>query len=81
LTTVIPTRFREAHEAGLSRVVETGETRITGQTVEVWGLHKDGSEFPGHLARWRPALLFGDHPGYHRAHRDDARSHSLRAAS
>ena len=50
LTTLIPQRFHEAHEAGISRVVETGETRIIGQTVEVWGLHKDRSEFPIELS-------------------------------
>jgi adenylate cyclase len=50
LTTLIPSRFRDAHEAGLSRVVETGETRILGRTVEVWGVRKDGSEFPIELS-------------------------------
>ncbi|MGI9584113.1 MAG: PAS domain S-box protein [Acidimicrobiia bacterium] len=50
LTMLVPERFREAHSAGLSRVVETGETRIVGQTVEVFGLHKDGHEFPIELA-------------------------------
>ena len=50
LTTLIPDRFRSAHEAGLSRVVGTGETRIIGQTVEVFGLHEDGHEFPIELS-------------------------------
>lgn len=50
LTTLVPHRFRSAHEEGLSRVVETGETRIIGQTVEVFGLHKDGNEFPIELS-------------------------------
>ncbi len=50
LTTLLPDRFRSAHEAGLSRVVGTGETRIIGQTVEVFGLHKDGHEFPIELS-------------------------------
>jgi len=50
LTMLVPERFREAHSAGLSRVVETGETRIVGQTVEVFGLHKGGHEFPIELA-------------------------------
>jgi adenylate cyclase len=50
LTMLVPERFREAHSAGLSRVVETGETRIVGQTVEVFGLHKEGHEFPIELA-------------------------------
>jgi PAS domain S-box-containing protein len=50
LTTLVPDRFRSAHEAGLSRVVGTGETRIIGQTVEVFGLHEDGHEFPIELS-------------------------------
>jgi adenylate cyclase len=47
---LIPERFREAHKAGISRVVETGETRIIGKTVEVFGLHRDGHEFPIELS-------------------------------
>jgi PAS domain S-box-containing protein len=50
LTTLIPSRFHDDHEAGLARVVETGETRIIGQTVEVWGVHKEGTEFPIELS-------------------------------
>jgi adenylate cyclase len=50
LTKIIPPRFRAAHEAGMGRVVATGETRITGQTVEVHGLHRDGREFPIELS-------------------------------
>ena len=50
LTLLVPDRFREAHSAGLARVVATGETRIVGQTVEVFGLHRDGHEFPIELA-------------------------------
>jgi adenylate cyclase len=50
LTMLVPERFREAHSDGLSRVVETGETRIVGKTVEVFGLHKEGHEFPIELA-------------------------------
>ena len=57
LTTLVPDRFRSAHEAGLSRVVETGETRIIGQTVEVFGLHEDGHEFPIELSL---ATWFGE---------------------
>jgi PAS domain S-box-containing protein len=50
LTTIVPERFRMSHESGLERVVSTGKTRITGSTVEVWGLHKDGTEFPIELS-------------------------------
>ncbi|MEN8040540.1 MAG: PAS domain S-box protein [Actinomycetota bacterium] len=50
LTMLVPERFRSAHEAGIARVVSTGETRIVGQTVEVFGLHKEGHEFPIELS-------------------------------
>ncbi|MFW2339993.1 MAG: PAS domain-containing protein, partial [Acidimicrobiia bacterium] len=50
LTMLVPERFRDAHTAGMARVVATGETRIIGHTVEVAGLHKDGTEFPIELS-------------------------------
>jgi len=50
LATLVPERFRSAHDAGLARVVATGETRIIGKTVEVFGLHSDGHEFPIELS-------------------------------
>lgn len=50
LTLLVPERFRAAHEAGLTRVVETGQTKIIGDTVEVSGLHKAGHEFPIELS-------------------------------
>ena len=55
LAALVPERFRSAHNEGLARVVATGETRIIGKTVEVYGLHKDGHEFPIELslATWQ----------------------------
>jgi len=50
LTVIVPKRFHEAHEAGLARVVATGETKIVGHTVELFGHHADGSEFPIELS-------------------------------
>ena len=50
LSVLVPERFRAAHEAGLARVVATGETRIIGSTVEVFGLHREGHEFPIELS-------------------------------
>lgn len=47
---IIPERFREAHTTGMNRVVATGETRIVGKTVEVFGLHREGHEFPIELS-------------------------------
>jgi PAS domain S-box-containing protein len=50
LTMVIPERFHAAHNAGMQRVVDTGETKIIGQTVELVGVHEDGHEFPLELS-------------------------------
>jgi len=50
LTHVIPERYRQAHEAGITRVSATGETRVIGQTVELNGLRRDGTEFPLELS-------------------------------
>jgi len=50
LTLLMPGRFRDGHEAGLSRVTETGETRVIGKTVELAGLRSDGTEFPIELS-------------------------------
>ena len=50
LTLVIPERFRTAHEAGIKRMTTTGESRVIGNTVELWGLRSDGTEFPLELS-------------------------------
>lgn len=50
LVTLVPERFRAAHAEGFDRVVTTGETKIIGHTVEVFGLHENGSEFPIELS-------------------------------
>lgn len=50
LTKIIPARFREAHEAGIARVVKSGQTTIVGKTVELSGLRSDGTEFPIELS-------------------------------
>ena len=50
LSTVVPHRFREAHEAGIARVVATNETKLVGETVQLAGLHKAGHEFPMELS-------------------------------
>lgn len=50
LTMIVPERFRAAHREGIARVVGSGQTRIIGKTVEVFGLHEDGHEFPIELS-------------------------------
>ncbi|MER3446491.1 MAG: hypothetical protein C4291_06400 [Candidatus Dadabacteria bacterium] len=55
LTILMPDRFHNAHRAGLKRFLLTGEPRIIGRTVELFGRRKDGSEFPLELslASWK----------------------------
>lgn len=57
LTLIMPARYREAHQKGLERLKTTGEARIIGKTVELYGLRKDGSEFPLELSLgiWKTA--------------------------
>jgi PAS domain S-box-containing protein len=50
LTAIIPERFRAAHAAGIARVRAGGERRVIGRTVELFGLHRDGREFPIELS-------------------------------
>jgi PAS domain S-box-containing protein len=55
LTQIMPERFRVAHEAGMRRVLMTGESRLAGETVETIGARKGGGEFPLELslATWK----------------------------
>ena len=55
LTLIMPKRYRDAHERGLRRVCETGESRLIGTTMELHGLRKDNKEFPLELslATWQ----------------------------
>ncbi|HZE04107.1 MAG TPA: SpoIIE family protein phosphatase, partial [Solirubrobacteraceae bacterium] len=43
---IIPERLREAHTAGLRRLVGTGEGRMLDRRIELTGLRSDGTEFP-----------------------------------
>jgi PAS domain S-box-containing protein len=54
--TIIPSRFREAHRRGLSRQFETGESLVGGKTVDLFGQHRDGHEFPLRLTIWRSGI-------------------------
>jgi PAS domain S-box-containing protein len=46
LTIIMPPRYREDHKRRLERVKTTGVSPLTGRTIELHGLRKDGSEFP-----------------------------------
>jgi PAS domain S-box-containing protein len=44
--TIIPERYRKAHEHGLRHFVETGEGPVLNKRLELPALHKAGHEFP-----------------------------------
>jgi PAS domain S-box-containing protein len=50
LDVIIPNRHRKAHHAGMSHVRDTGQSRLSGKTVEVPAIRRDGSEFPIELS-------------------------------
>jgi PAS domain S-box-containing protein len=54
--TIIPLRFREAHRRGLARQFETGQSLVGGKTVDLYGQHRDGHEFPLRLTIWRSGI-------------------------
>ncbi len=54
--TIIPPRYREAHDRGVERYLATGEGPLLNRRVEITGLHRAGREVPVELtvspARW-----------------------------
>jgi sigma-B regulation protein RsbU (phosphoserine phosphatase) len=48
--TVIPPRYREAHERGLAHFRATGEGPVLNRRIELTALHRDGREFPIELS-------------------------------
>ncbi len=47
---IIPEKYREAHDKGLTRFLETGEGPVLGKRIEIEGQHKDGHMFMVELA-------------------------------
>ena len=47
---IIPERYRARHQAGIRRVIETGESKMGDKVIELIGLKKSGSEFPLELS-------------------------------
>lgn len=47
---VIPPQYREAHEAGLARFLETGEGPVLDRHIEISALHRSGHELPVELS-------------------------------
>ena len=50
LTIIMPERYRETHTQGLAHFKTTGETRVLGTTITLYGLRKNGEEFPIELS-------------------------------
>jgi PAS domain S-box-containing protein len=44
--TIIPSAYREAHNKGMQRFLDTGEAPVVNRRLELRGLHRDGHEFP-----------------------------------
>lgn len=47
---IIPPELREAHSAGMKRLLDTGVSTLIGKRIEVPALHRDGHVFPIELA-------------------------------
>lgn len=50
VTELMPEEYRDRHVKGLKRFIETGESVLIGNTIEVEGLRKDGKRFPQELS-------------------------------
>jgi PAS domain S-box-containing protein len=50
LTVIIPERLRALHEAGITRVRQSGHSKLAGSVVELVALRRDGGEFPVELS-------------------------------
>ncbi len=52
---IIPLEYREAHEQGMRRYLQTGVARVLNRIIEIQALHKDGHVFPVELSIWQIA--------------------------
>ena len=48
-TTIVPPRYRSAHERGLEHFLATGEGPVLNRRIEITALHRDGREIPVEL--------------------------------
>ena len=48
--TIIPESYRDAHQKGLRRFLDSGEGPVLNQRIEITALRRDGVEFPIELA-------------------------------
>lgn len=45
-TSIIPERFRQAHQDGLAHFLATGQAPVLGQRLQLFALRRNGEEFP-----------------------------------
>lgn len=50
--TIIPPKYRKAHEEGLKHFHATGEGPVLNKRIEIMALRQDGKEFPIELTIW-----------------------------
>ncbi|NOR65485.1 MAG: PAS domain S-box protein, partial [Candidatus Scalindua sp.] len=50
ITIIIPEKYKKKHEEGLKRFVQTGQTRIIGKSIEIFGKTKEGIDVPIELS-------------------------------
>ena len=50
ISILMPQRFRAAHERGMAQEAASGKSGLINETVELFGITKDGSEFPIELS-------------------------------
>ncbi|HSI28885.1 MAG: EAL domain-containing protein [Methylophilus sp.] len=46
---IVPPAYREAHDQGLKRLQQTGESKLLGRAIEISAIRRDGREFPVEL--------------------------------
>ena len=48
--TIIPERYRDAHNKGMKKFLANGQTSVMNNLIEIHALHRDGHEFPVELS-------------------------------
>lgn len=57
---IVPERYRDAHNAGMDRMRQTGKANILGQRIEIEAVRANGEEFMSELAISRCRSSSGD---------------------
>jgi PAS domain S-box-containing protein len=57
--TILPPQFREAHEAGLKKLLRTGEGSFVNRRIELTARHRDGHELPVEISIGSPVSKSG----------------------